>query len=139
SKQGTFGDDGLAGFKIVQRCEGIGEFRILQTRLNANCALADGGHADFWRQNLANAITPAEAIEAGFGEQNRVVLAAFDFAETCIDVPTQFAYVEIATSVKDLRLAAQAAGTDTRTLAKRSKRFTFRRDEAIAGIFAPAD
>ena len=46
-EQSAFGDDGLSSFKVIEPGEGVGNFSILEARLNAQCALADRGHADF--------------------------------------------------------------------------------------------
>jgi hypothetical protein len=129
----------LASFEIVERCECVGDIVVLKARLHTERALADGGHANFWRENFADAIAPPEAIQSSFSEEDRVVFAAFDLPQTSVYVAPQFAHIKIGAYVTNLRLAAKAASTNARALAKSREHFIFCGDQAIAGVFPPAD
>jgi len=48
--------------------------------------LAHGREKNIGGEGLGYAITPAEAVEAGFGQKDGVILAALRFAETSVDV-----------------------------------------------------
>src|SRR6266404_41567 len=135
-EQRALGNYGLTSFEIVKRRESIGNFCVFETRLNAESALADGRHADVRRKNLADTIAPAKTIESGFSEQDGIVFAAFDFAQTRVNVTAQIAYIKIGTQMTDLRLAPQTAGPHASSLTKRGKCFAFCGDDTVAGIFA---
>src|SRR5437899_9979249 len=136
SEQRALCNYGLTSFEIVKRRESVGNFRVFESRLNAESALADGRHADVRRKNLADAIAPAKTIESRFSEQDGIVFAAFDFAQTGVNVTAQIAYIEIGTQMSDLRLAPQTAGSHASSLTKCGKCFAFCGDDAVAGIFA---
>src|SRR5258708_395206 len=106
---------------IVQSAEDIGGFVVCKTALGGNGALADRGHADIGGERFADAVRPAEAGGAGFGEHPRVLLTALDFAKTGIDVAAQVADIEIGTDVAKLRLAAEASGADARAVTQIAK------------------
>ena len=77
----------IDGFRIIiRRRESIGEYVVFQTCLNTECALTYGGHANFWRENFADAIAPAEAVESGFGKEDSIVFATCDFAQAGVHV-----------------------------------------------------
>ena len=93
SEQRALRNYGLTSFEIVKRRESVGNFCVFETRLNTKSALAHGRHADFRRKNLADAIAPAKTIESRFSEQDGIVFATFDFAQTRVNVTAQIAYI----------------------------------------------
>ena len=70
------------------------------------------------REGFGDAIAPAQAIEAGFGEEDGIVFAALRFAEAGVHVATKIADVQIGAHVAQLGLAPQTAGANARALAK---------------------
>src|SRR5882724_4109492 len=89
SEQGALRNYGLTSFEIVKRRESVGNLCVFETCLNAESALADGRHAHVRRKNLGDAIAPAKTIEPRFSEQDGIVFAALDFAQTGVNVPAQ--------------------------------------------------
>src|SRR6266478_8010901 len=138
-EQGAFGDDGGARFGVVESAQDFGGFGVGKTAFGSDSALADGGQKNIGRKGFGDAIAPAEAVEAGFGEENAVVLAALGFAEARVDIAAKVADVEIGANVAKLRLAAKAAGADARTLAQIGQRGAAGGDEAVPDIFAAED
>src|SRR6267154_731828 len=138
-EQSAFGDYGGARFRIIESAEDIGGFVVGEAAFRGDCALAHGGEKNIGCESFGYAIAPAQAVQAGFGQEDGVVLAALRFAETSVDVAAKIAHIEVGTNVAKLRLAAQAAGTDARALAKSSKRGAAGRNQAIANVFAAED
>ena len=56
-------------------------FAAVVARLDGERALADGGNHDVDRDELGNAIRPAEAAQAGGGENDGVVLPFVQLAD----------------------------------------------------------
>src|SRR6202035_548615 len=77
-EKGALGDDGGARFGIVERAENFRGFVVREAAFGSDSALTDGWHADVGRKRLADAVRPAEAVEAGLGEHHGIVFAAFD-------------------------------------------------------------
>src|SRR5712692_11938093 len=59
----ALGDDGGAGFDIVQSAEDVGGLVVSKTALGSDGTLADGGHTDLGGKRFADAVRPAEAVE----------------------------------------------------------------------------
>src|SRR5579859_842026 len=135
-EQRAFGDDGGASLGVVEGSEDFGGLGVGEAALRGDGALTDGGHADVRGKGFADAVGPAEAVESGFGEHHGVVLAAFDFAQTSVDIAPQVAQIEIGTKVPELRLAAEAAGTHARAVTKMGEREALGGDQAVAHVFA---
>src|SRR5438552_12505647 len=117
-EQGALGDDGVARLQVIEFIENFGGLVVAGAAFDGDGALANRGHADFRRENFTDTMRGAEAVEAGFGEDHGIVFATFHFAKARIHVSAQIANVEIGSQMKKLSLAAQAAGTDARALAK---------------------
>ena len=121
-EQRPLGNNRGASFGVVElfeRSKGVG---ICCAAFDAECALTDGGHADIGRKRLANAMRPAESVQASFRENDGVVFAGFDFAEARVDVAAKIAHVEIWANVKDLSPPAKAARADACPLTKIGER-----------------
>src|SRR6266446_253433 len=135
-EQGAFGDDGGAGFSIVQSAEDFGGFGIGQAAFGGDCSLTHGGQKNIRSKGFGDAIAPAEAVQAGFGEEYAIVFAALRFAQASVDIAAKIADIEIGTNVAKLRLAAEAARADARSLTEIGERGATGGDEAVADIFA---
>ena len=57
-----------------------------------------------------------EALQAGAGEHDRVVLAGVELAQARVDVAAQFEHHEVRAQRAQLALAAQAGRADARAL-----------------------
>ncbi len=99
AEETTLGDDGAAGFGVVELFDGGGGIGVVGAALDADCALTDCGEKNIGSENFGDAMRGAEAIEPGFSEHDGVVFAAFDFAEARIHVAAQIADVEVGTKM----------------------------------------
>jgi hypothetical protein len=95
AEERAFGDDRAACLCVVEFFERDGSFGVVGAAFDADGALADGGEKRLGGENFGDAVRGAEAIEAGFGEHDGVVFAAFDFAEAGVNVAAKVADVEI--------------------------------------------
>src|SRR5258706_6653206 len=85
-EQSALGDYGGARFRIIETAEDIGGFVVREAAFRGDCALAHGREKNIGREGFGYAIAPAEAVEAGFGQEDGVILAALRFAEAGVDV-----------------------------------------------------
>src|SRR5216684_6385193 len=135
-EQGAFSDDGGARFGVVERAKDFGGFGVGKATFGGNRTLTHGGEKNIGRKCFGDAIAPAEAIEAGFGEEDGVVFTALRLAEAGVDIAAKIADIEIGTNVAKLRLSAKAAGANTRALAQIGQCGAAAGDEAISNVFA---
>ena len=75
-------------------------------------SLADGGAHHIRRQDFRDAAAPAEALQAGGGQQDGVVLACIELAQARIQIAAHRFHGEVRTELAQLRGAAQRAGSD---------------------------
>ena len=91
---------------MVQRCEQFAGTRIVQTALDADGTLAHGRKRQLWRQGHANARLQPQTLEAGNGEDNGIVIAVIQLAQTRADVTAQRANDQVRTALCQLTLTA---------------------------------
>src|SRR6266849_4255067 len=135
-EQSAFGDNGGARLGVVERAKDFGGFGVGKATFGGNRTLTHGGEKNIGRKCFGDAIAPAEAIEAGFGEEDGVVFTALRLAEAGVDIAAKIADIEIGTNVAKLRLSAKAAGANTRALAQIGQCGAAAGDEAISNVFA---
>ena len=70
------------------------------------------GHICSARQDFGDAVAPAQALEAGGGQQNRVVLAFVELAQARVEIAAHGFHLEIWPELAQLRGAAKRTGAD---------------------------
>ena len=91
---------------MIQRREQCLSTRIIQTTLNADGTLADGGQRQLRRQRHANTFFQPQAFQARNRKNNGIVVAVIQLAKACADVPAQRANHQIRATFSQLTLAA---------------------------------
>ena len=89
---------------MVQRCEQFAGTRIVQTALDADGTLSHGRERQLWRQRLANARLKPQTLKAGNGEDNGIVIAVIQLAQTRADVTAQRANDQVRATFRQLTL-----------------------------------
>lgn len=103
-KQRALGNDSRACFRVIKRGQQFLSFTILQPAFHRDGALAHGRHAHFGRKNFGNALAESQAVQPRFRNDDRLVLAAFHFAEARVHVAAQIAQIQVGTKVPQLGL-----------------------------------
>src|SRR5579863_10285647 len=101
--------------------------------------LAGGGAHDFGGDDLFDQFGSTQALQAGGGQDDGVVFALLEFAQAGVDVAAQGMNVEVGADSFELRLTAQAAGADARTLRQFLKTRIVARAEGVARVFPFCD
>ena len=109
---------------------------IVRTRLDGECALSDGGQADFARQDLGDAVMEAQALESGDGEDDRVEVFLFELLEPRVHVAAQADDLKVGPLGEELCAAAKARRADLRALGKVRERLIARTHDGVAGVEA---
>ncbi len=104
------------------------------TDLNPKCALPRRGAHDIGRNDLLDQFYLAQALQAGGGQDDRIVFALFKLTQAGIDVSSQGMNIEIRSNGLELRLSPQAGGAHARALGQYLKTRIVLRAEGIAGI-----
>ena len=100
------------------------------------CALSGSGTHDVRRDDLLYELSLAQAIQSGRGEDDRVVLACFEFAQASIHIAAQRMDIEIgADALSAAPGGAGSTGADFRALRKIVDACVFFRTKHIAAYF----
>src|ERR1700719_1796727 len=112
---------------------------LLLPRLDADGALPRRGQADLRRQDLAELLRFSKPVEAGFGEDNRIVIALRQLRQARIHVAAHIHHFEIASIMPQLRLSAQTACADAGAGRQLIELQSATRNQCVACIFPFAD
>src|SRR5580700_825763 len=135
-EQGAFAGGGGARVRVVQEFEMLTRGGVAQANFDAEGALSGGGAHDFGRNNVFDQFRFAQTIQSGGGEDDGVVFALLEFAQAGVDVAAQGMNVKVGADSFELRLAAQAAGADARTLRQFLEARVVPRAEGVARVLS---
>src|SRR5580693_3219932 len=86
---------------------------VAGANLDSKRSLPGGRAHDFGRNNLSHKLRLAQPVQTCRRQNDRIVFTTFQLAQTSVHIPAQRVDVKIGPHSLQLRLAAQAAGTDT--------------------------
>ena len=109
---------GDAGGRVAHRDERLGHFFGVLATLDGHDALSRRGNAGVDRQAAADPPAPFEAMQAGGGEDERVVVARVQLAEPRVDVAAHRQELGARELPMQLRDATDAARADSRRRAQ---------------------
>jgi hypothetical protein len=113
---------------------GLDRSAVVRAGLQGEAALARSWHELGERHPL---VAPAEALQAGPGEHDRVEVPVGQPAQTGVDVATQLAHVQVRSQREQLRPPPHASGAHHGALAERSQRL--RPAQRVARVGALGD
>ena len=120
---------------VDARREGL----VIATHLDGEGALTDGGDDLFGIERLRVRRSQAEAVEAGRGQHDRVVMSFAQFAQARVDVAANQGKLEVRTQRLEECAAARARRSDECARGKLFERRIFLGTEDVARIFARPD
>ncbi len=123
----------------LRKLSELARFRVAFSDFDAERSLSGGGAHDFGGDDLLDQFRFAEALQAGRGENDGVVFSLLELAQAGVDVAAQGMNVEIGADGFELRLAAQAGGTDARALRQVFNLRVVARAEGVARVLALGD
>ena len=125
-----------ARWRVVQRGQpGTGGL-IVRAAFDADDALPDRGHEHVNRQGLSDARGQPQPDQSGTGQQNGVVGALVELAQSGADIAAQHLDAQVGSQVFELGLPPQAGGAHARTLRQTVKPGVTAGHERVARVFA---
>ena len=122
--------------RMMQRADALDRGEIARSGLDADGALCGGRQPGRHAQAGPDAGIEAQALQAGHGQDDGVVVAGIELGQTGVDVATQIAHLQIRSSRLDLGMAAQGGGADDGAGRQRVQIGMAVADEGISGVFA---
>ena len=119
-----------------QRRKGVDQVLAITAHFNAQGPLARGRQHGCVGECGADALAHLQPFEARCGQNNRVVLAFVELAQTGVEVAAQGLNLQVRPQGLQQHLAAQAGGAHHRTLRQRFQAGVARRNEGVMGVFS---
>ena len=110
--KGAFGGNAGGGFFVVQRTQDVGKVGASGGDFDAQCALPCRGQAVGRREDFADAAVQAQALQAGGGKDDGIVIAVVELGQAGLDVAAQGFDGQVRELCPQLCFAAQAGCAD---------------------------
>src|SRR5215471_13336523 len=135
-EQRTLASRGGTGVRVIEKREQFSRGCVACTNFDSQGPLSCCRAHDISRDDLLHKVRLAKAIEAGSGEDDRVVFSFGKFAKAGIDVSAQGVNLKIWTERFQLCLTPQAAGAHAGVLRELGNALVTNRAENILGVLA---
>jgi hypothetical protein len=138
-EESTLAGGGGAGGIIIKKCDDRPGYRVTVADFDCQGALSRSGGHRFYRDHLTDQLRFAQAIQAGGGKNDSLILAGFEFAQARVNIAAQRVNLKILTKGLQLGLTAQAAGANVCLMRQRFNAGKLQGTKNVARIFARGD
>jgi DMSO reductase anchor subunit len=130
------GFDAEAGIGVIEFAQQGVYFGIVFARLDGDRALGDRRQPARSIEPMTDIARQPQTVQAGAGEDDRVVVAGFELRDPRVDVAAQILDIQIRSARTQLRLPSHRGRADDRPARKRIEIAEAHRDEGIERIGA---
>ncbi len=136
ARDGALGRGGQPGGRVGELGQRCGQLGVRGADFQAQGALSGSGQHHLGLDHLTDAAGQAQALEAGGGQHDGVVLAFVEFAQAGVEVAAQGLDAQVGAQGAQLGEPAQAGGAHHRALRQGFERVETRADERVTRVLA---